>query len=125
MRSIVSQLIILINPVFLVRASKYSARGLAYAVKNERAFQQELVLLLVAVVAAFLLSDSNIERAILIGSLAGVLVVELINSAIESVVDRIGQEHNAISQRAKDLSSAAVFVSLLIAVSIWGIFIFL
>ena len=125
MRCIVSQLIILINPVFLVRASKYSARGLAYAVKNERAFQQELVLLLVAVVAAFLLSDSNIERAILIGSLAGVLVVELINSAIESVVDRIGQEHNAISQRAKDLSSAAVFVSLLIAVSIWGIFIFL
>ena len=125
MRCIVSQLIILINPVFLVRASKYSARGLVYAVKNERAFQQELVLLLVAVVAAFLLSDSNIERAILIGSLAGVLVVELINSAIESVVDRIGQEHNAISQRAKDLSSAAVFVSLLIAVSIWGIFIFL
>lgn len=118
------RLIILINPIFLIRASKYSARGLAYAVKNERAFQQELALLLVAVIAACLLSDSNIERVILIGCVAVVLVVELINSAIESVVDRIGQEHNTISQRAKDLSSAAVFVSLLIAISVWGIFIF-
>jgi diacylglycerol kinase (ATP) len=113
----------LINPLFLVRASKYSARGLAYAAKNERAFQQELALLLIAVIAAFFLSDSHIERTILIGSVAALLVVELINSSIESVVDRIGREHNAISQRAKDLSSAAVLVSLLIAVSIWGIFI--
>ena len=71
------------------------------------------------VVAAFLLTDSNIERAVLIGSVAFVLVIELINSAIETIIDRIGPEQNPLSRRAKDLGSAAVFVSLLISAVIW------
>ena len=110
---------ILINPLVLMRAFMHSLQGLSYAVKNERAFQQELVVLVVATVAAFVLSESGIERVILIGSVAGVLIVELINSAIESVVDRIGLSSNTMSKRAKDLGSAAVLISLVTAVAIW------
>ena len=110
---------ILINPLVLMRAFMHSLQGLSYAIKNERAFQQELVVLVVAAVAAFVMSESGIERAVLIGSVAGVLIVELINSAIESVIDRIGLASNAISKRAKDLGSAAVLVSLVAAVAIW------
>ena len=114
-----NRLIILINPLVLMRAFMHSFHGLSYAVKNERAFQQELVVLVVATVATFVLSESGIERVILIGSVAGVLIVELINSAIESVVDRIGLSSNAMSKRAKDLGSAAVLISLVTAVAIW------
>lgn len=109
----------LVNPLVLLRAFKYSIRGLAYAAKNERAFQQEIIILAVGAVAAFLLSDSNIERAILIGSVAFVLVIELINSAIETTINRIGPEEHPLSQRAKDLGSAAVLVSLAGSAAVW------
>ena len=72
-------------------------------------------------VAAFLLTDVSIERALLIGSLAIVLIVELLNSAIEAVVDRIGLEINPLSKRAKDIGSAAVLLSLVTAAVIWVI----
>ena len=103
----------------LLRAFKHSVRGLAYAAKNERAFQQEIILFAVGALAAFLLTESSVERAVLIGSVAFVLVVELINSAIETIVDRIGPEQNPLSRRAKDLGSAAVLVSLAASVAIW------
>ncbi|MDP6668133.1 MAG: diacylglycerol kinase [Dehalococcoidia bacterium] len=107
------------NPLLLLRALRYSARGLTYAVKNERAFQQEIILLVVGTVAAFLLTDSNVERAVLIGPLAFVLVIELVNSAIEATIDRIGPEQHPLSQRAKDLGSAAVLVSLVLSAAVW------
>lgn len=107
------------NPLPLLRAFKYSLRGLAYAARHERAFMQELILLVIAVVAALLLTDSSIERAVLIGSAAFVLVVELINSAIETTIDRIGPEQHPLSERAKDLGSATVLVALSITAVIW------
>ena len=105
----------------LIRALGNSLSGLASAVKSERAFQQELVLMIVGGVAAFVLTDIAIERALLIGSLAIVLIVELVNSAIEAVVDRVGTEINPLSKRAKDLGSAAVLLSLVTAAVIWVI----
>jgi len=104
-----------------LRAFRNSLSGLAHAVKSERAFQQEIVLVIIGGVAAFLLTDVSIERALLIGSLAIVLIVELLNSAIEAVVDRIGLEINPLSKRAKDIGSAAVLLSLVTAAVIWVI----
>jgi len=116
-----SQLFNLFSPLPLLRAFRNSLSGLGLAVKSERAFQQEIVLMIVGVVAAFVLTDNSIERALLIGSLAIVLIVELVNSAIEAVVDRIGTEINSLSKRAKDLGSSAVLLSLLTAGVIWVI----
>ena len=115
-----NQLFNLFNPVPLVRALGNSLRGLAQAVKSERAFQQELVLAIVGVIAAFLLTDVSTERALLIGSLAIVLIIELENSAIEAV-DRIGMEISPLSKRAKDMGSAAVLLSVVTATIIWVI----
>lgn len=116
-----NQLFNLFNPVPLVRALGNSLRGLAQAVKSERAFQQELVLAIFGVIAAFLLTDVSTERALLIGSLAIVLIVELVNSAIEAAVDRIGMEINPLSKRAKDMGSAAVLLSVVTVIIIWVI----
>ena len=114
-----NQLFNLFNPVPLVRALGNSLHGLAQAVKSERAFQQELVLAIVGVIAAFLLTDVSTERALLIGSLAIVLIVELVNSAIEAAVDRIGMEISPLSKRAKDMGSAAVLLSVVTVIIIW------
>jgi diacylglycerol kinase (ATP) len=116
-----NQLFNLLSPLPLYLALKNSLNGLGLAVKSERAFQQEAVLMVVGGVAAFLLTDVSTERALLIGSLAIVLIVELVNSAIEAVVDRIGTEINPLSKRAKDLGSAAVLLSLVTAGVIWVI----
>jgi diacylglycerol kinase (ATP) len=116
-----SRLLNLFNPVLLLTALSHSLNGIAQTAKSERAFQQEIVLLIAGVVAAFLLTDTGVERAILIGSLAVVLIVELINSAIESTIDRIGPEQHPLSKQAKDLGSAAVLVSLLTAAVVWTI----
>ena len=111
----------LLSPLPLLRAFRNSLSGLAHAVKSERAFQQEVALAIVGGVAAFLLTDVSTERALLIGSLAIVLIVELVNSAIEAVVDRIGTEINPLSKRTKDLGSAAVLLSLVTAAVTWVI----
>ncbi len=113
------QILNLLNPSLLIRAFKNSLDGLAEAMKTERAFQQEVALLVVGVIAAFLLTEIAIERAVLIGSLGVVLVVELLNSAIEAVIDRIGIEQHPLSKRAKDLGSAAVLVSLITTAAVW------
>ena len=113
------QLLNLLNPMLLVRAFGNSLNGVTYAARSERAFQQEVVLLIAGSIAAFLLTDIRVERALLVGSLAIVVIVELINSAIEAAIDRIGPELHELSKTAKDSGSAAVLVSLVLAAVIW------
>ena len=104
----------------LWRALRYSFKGLASAAKGEPAFLQELIVCAVLIPIAVWLGDDAIERALMIASLLLVLIAELLNTAIETVVDRIGTERDELSGRAKDLGSAAVFVSLVLAAVIWG-----
>jgi diacylglycerol kinase (ATP) len=104
----------------VVHATRYSAQGFVHAFRYEAAFRQELMLTLALVPAAFWLGGTGIERVLLIGSCLVMLAVELLNSAIEAVVDRIGDEHHALSGRAKDMGSAAVFLSLVLVALVWG-----
>ena len=101
------------------RAAGYSAAGLKAALKFEPAFRQEIALFIVLAPLGFWLGRDGVERALLIVSLLLVLVVELLNSAIEAAVNRMGEQPHALSERAKDLASAAVFVSLLLVVLVW------
>ena len=103
----------------IINATGYSFKGLTAAIKHEAAFRQELFLVIILIPAAFYLGQSGLERAVMIGSLLLVLMVELLNSAVESVVDRVGDEHHELSGRAKDIGSAAVFVSLVNVVVVW------
>ena len=103
----------------LVNAAGYSWAGLRTAWRNEEAFRQEALLCAALVPVALWLGDSAIEQALLISSLLLVVIVELLNSGIEAVVDRIGQERHELSGRAKDIGSAAVFVALLNAAVVW------
>ena len=102
-------------------AGLYSIAGISAGWKNEAAFRQELVLCLFLVPAAFWIGDSAVERAMLAGSCLMVLVVELLNSAIEAAIDRIGADRHQLSGRAKDMGSAAVFFSLWIVALCWGL----
>lgn len=104
----------------LIRATRFSAQGLAQAWRHEAAFRQEMMLLVVLTPVAVWLGRTPVERAILCVSLLLVIVVELLNSAIEAAIDRHGDEHHELSGRAKDLGSAAVFISLLIVVLAWS-----
>ncbi len=104
----------------IVNATVYSLQGLRAAIRYESAFRQELFLVVVLVPVALWAGNTAIEYGMLIGSLLIVLIVELLNSAIESVVDRIGSEHHELAGRAKDLGSAAVMLSLLMACVVWG-----
>ena len=101
-------------------ATGYSIKGLKGAWRNEAAFRQELIIALILLPAAFWLGETFTHRALLIFSLLIVLMVELLNSAIETAVDRIGSERNELSGRAKDMGSAAVMISLLAAGAVWG-----
>lgn len=103
----------------LLNAVGYSCSGLSAAFKNEAAFRQELLLVAILVPVAFWFGESNIEKALLVSSLLLILIVELVNSAIESVVDRIGSEQHELSGRAKDIGSAAVSLALINALVIW------
>ena len=97
----------------------YSMAGFSAAYKNEDAFRQEVLLALILVPLAFFLPVSGIGRAIMIGSILLVLMVELLNSAIEATVDRISIEHHALAKQAKDIGSAAVFVALANVAIVW------
>ena len=103
----------------LINATRYSHQGLRYAWANEAAFRYEVYVLIVALPAAWFLGKGAVERALLIGSVLLVVVVELINSSIEAVVDRIGLERHELSGRAKDIGSAAVFCSIVLAIAVW------
>lgn len=108
----------------LFNATVYSWTGLKVAWRNEEAFRQETLLCLTLAPAALWLGESGVERALMIGSLVLIIIVELFNSSIEAVVDRIGPERHELSGRAKDFGSAAVFLSLLNATLIWTLLIF-
>ena len=97
----------------------YSVAGLR-AGWGETAFRQEAILAIVMLPATFWLGKTWIEVAALAGSVVLVMVVELLNTGIETAVDRIGPEWHALSKRAKDMGSAAVLLSLLLCAGIWG-----
>jgi len=105
----------------ILRATKFSAQGLAQAWQHEAAFRQELILVLLLAPVASWLGQTALERAVLIGCCLIVLIVELINSAIEAAIDRHGDEHHELSGRAKDMGSAAVLVSLVLVAIVWGL----
>ncbi len=102
-----------------IQAAQYSWQGMVAAYKNEEAFRQETFLALILTPVAFFIADTGVELALLLGSLLLVIIVELLNSGIEAVVDRIGLEKHELSGRAKDIGSAAVFFSLLNVAIIW------
>ncbi|HEY0974046.1 MAG TPA: diacylglycerol kinase [Solimonas sp.] len=108
----------------LIRATKVSYWGLGWALREEEAFRIEFVIALVLIPLAIWLGDTGLERAALVFSVIFVLIVELLNTAVEVVVDRIGTERHVLSGRAKDLGSAAVHLSLLQVPLVWGLILF-
>jgi diacylglycerol kinase (ATP) len=108
----------------ILNATRYSLKGLCEGWRTQPALRYEFYILLVAVPVAWVIGTNGGERALLIGSCLQVVIVELINSAIETVVDRIGSEQHDLSGRAKDLGSAAVFFSLVLAVIVWLLVLF-
>lgn len=104
----------------IIKAAGYSYKGLSAAWQHEAAFRQELVVTLLAIILAVWLDVGAIARILLIGSVALVMIVEILNSAIEAVVDRIGSEHHELSGRAKDMGSAAVSLAIVLALFVWG-----
>ena len=103
----------------ILNATRYSLAGLAAAARHEDAFRQELIVVAVLAPLGWVLGASGIERALLIGSLMLVLVVELLNSAVEATVDRVSLEDHNLAKRAKDLGSAAVMLSIANAAVVW------
>jgi diacylglycerol kinase (ATP) len=104
----------------LVAATGFSLKGFRAAWQSEEAFRQELVLALVMLPAAVWLGTTMVERLLLTATVILVLIVELLNTAVEYTVDRIGTERHALSGRAKDMGSAAVLLSLLLTALTWG-----
>ena len=97
----------------------YSMAGLAAAFKHEAAFRQEVLLAAILIPLAFFVPASSVGRALMLGSVLLLLIVELLNSALEATVDRISVEEHPLAKRAKDIGSAAVFVALLNVVVVW------
>ena len=97
----------------------YSLEGLQTAIRSEHAFRQELFVFVVGTIAALLLPVSAFQKLVLIGSMVIVLIVELINSAIEAVVDRVSLERHPLSKNAKDFGSAAVLLACLLSGASW------
>jgi diacylglycerol kinase (ATP) len=105
----------------IINATFFSMAGFRAAWRDEAAFRQELLLCVVLVPLAFWLGRTAVERSLLVGSCLIVLIVELLNTGIENVVDRFGEERHRLSGQAKDMGSAAVFVSLMLTLVIWSL----
>ena len=105
----------------IIGAFGYSIEGFKTAWKNEYAFRQEIIAVAIGTVVALLLQVSSFQKLVLIGVLVLVLIVELINSAIEAIVDRISLERHPLSKNAKDLGSAAVALTITLAVMTWAV----
>jgi diacylglycerol kinase (ATP) len=105
----------------LVNAFGYSLAGFRAAYKHEDAFRQEVLLAVILIPLAFILPGSLIGKALMIGSVLLVIIVELINSGIEATVDRISLDSHDLAKRAKDIGSAAVLVSLINVVVVWAL----
>jgi len=108
----------------IVHAFEYSWKGFVSTWRFEEAFRQEVLLILFLTPFAIWLADSYLEFVALFGVLLLVLIVELLNSAVESIVDRVGEEFHELSGRAKDQGSAAVLLAFVIAALVWGGIIF-
>lgn len=108
----------------LFNAFGYSFAGLAAAYQNEDAFRQEVLLAMVLIPLALYLGDDATARALMVGSVLLVMMIELLNSSIEAAVDRISLENHRLAKRAKDIGSAAVLISLINLLAIWGLLIF-
>ncbi|WP_078121714.1 diacylglycerol kinase [Thiosocius teredinicola] len=105
----------------LFRAFGYSLQGFRACYQYEAAFRQEVLVALFVVPLGFWLGEGGVEKALLVGSWLIVMIVELLNSAVEATVDRFGPEHHKLSGRAKDIGSAAVFLSISFAVMVWAL----
>ena len=105
----------------LFYASLYSWKGFRSAITHESAFRQEFLLFVILAIVSCFLDVSGMERLAMLASIAFILIVELLNSAIECVVDRVSLEHHELSGRAKDYGSLAVLISLLVAVATWTV----
>lgn len=103
----------------LINAFFYSVDGLKATFKSETAFRQEVILAAIGIPLAFFLTTDRLEKAAMVGSLLLVLIVELLNSAIEAVVDRFGPEHHPLAKHAKDAGSAAVLLALILTGIVW------
>ena len=104
----------------ITRAFGYSLAGLRAAYKKESAFRQELILTLLLLPLGVWLGRTGVERSLLIGSILLVLIVELLNSAVEATVDRGGKNWDKLAGRAKDMGSAAVLIAILLLAMTWG-----
>ena len=103
----------------VVNATFFSLAGLRTAWQSEAAFRQECLLAAVLIPAGLWLGQDAVQRALLVGTCFLVLIVELLNTAVEYVVDRVGTDHHRLSGQAKDVGSAAVFVSLALTLVVW------
>ncbi len=105
----------------VLNAAAYSWAGLAAAFRHEDAFRQEVFLALLLIPLALVLGETGMARALMIGAVLLVLIVELLNSAIEAAVDRISLENHVLAKRAKDIGSAAVMLALINVPVVWGL----
>ena len=108
-----------IGPARLAGALRYSIAGFRHATRHEAAFQQEVLLFLLLLPAAVLLPVPTLDRLLIVLSMLLVIVVELLNSAIEATVDRISSERHPLAGQAKDMGSAAVFLTVVMSVVCW------
>lgn len=104
----------------LWNALGYSRDGLGAAWTNEAAFREEVMLAVVAIPLALFLGETGVDRALMVGSILLVLIVEILNSAVEAVVDKASPEKHELAKRAKDMGSAAVLLSLVNAAAVWA-----
>ena len=109
------------GPSRILKATVWSLQGLRAAWLHESSFRLEVYLLALLAPAALWLGQDGVERALLLGSCLMVLAVELLNSAIEAVIERFGPERHELAGRAKDMGSAAVFVTMLNVLLVWGL----
>lgn len=105
----------------IIKAVIWSMAGIKAAWKNEQAFRWEAAIVLLMMPVGLWLGRTAVERALLIAFSMSILITELLNSAVEAVVDRIGPERHELSKRAKDLGSAAAFISMITAAFVWGL----
>ena len=110
--------------VRIIRATRYSWQGIRAAYRHEEAFRQETWLCLVLVPLGLYLGDGGVEKALLAASVLLLPLVEILNSALEAVVDRVGEERHELSGRAKDMGSAAVALAILVMVLVWSLILF-
>lgn len=108
----------------IIKAFGFSVKGLKSSWKHESAFRQETMLAVVMLPAAFWLARTATELMVLIMTLFVVVITEVLNSAVEAVVDRVSSDHHELAGRAKDMGSAAVLLSLIMTAVIWGILVF-